>query len=206
MRTVINKKVSHQKTTSKVLQVVLISLILGTMAKAGTISGQVTGTSGVSVVYIDVIAGKTFPSPVEHPVMAQTHLLFEPHILPVQQGTTVDFLNNDAVAHNIFWFSVGGNKKLGHNLGTWPQSEKRSFKFDALGSVPLLCNVHPEMSGFIVVVPTPYFALTSETGEYKIENVPDGTYSLTVWHPGTKNKSQPLKLAGDAKADFNVAQ
>jgi plastocyanin len=188
------------------LQVVFLSVILSLTAQAGTISGKVTGVPGESVVYVEAVAGKTFPSPAQQPVMAQRRLMFQPHILPVQQGGTVEFLNSDSVAHNVFWPSVGGNKKLAHNLGTWPQNEKRVFKFDATGAVPLLCNVHPEMTGYIVVVPTPYFALTSESGEYRIENVPDGSYSLTAWHEGIKNQSKHLDVAGDAKADFTLSR
>jgi plastocyanin len=179
---------------------------LGLAAQAGTISGKVTGVSGASVVYVEAIAGKTFLAPAEQPVMAQRRLMFQPHILPVQQGSTVEFLNSDSVAHNVFWVSVGGNKKLGHNLGTWPQNEKRAFKFDTPGAVPLLCNVHSEMSGYIVVVPTPYFALTNESGEYKIENLPDGGYNLTAWHEGIKNQSRHVDVAGDAKADFTLSR
>ena len=66
--------------------------------------------------------------------MDQKGLMFPPHITVVQDGTTVDFLNSDSVAHNVFWPSVGGNKKLTHNLGTWPKGEKRSFKFDNPGA------------------------------------------------------------------------
>src|SRR5690348_16169818 len=62
-------------------------------AWAGSISGKVSGMKGRSVVYVDTIAGKTFPAPKEHPVMDQKGLLFSPHILAVQQGTTVEFLN-----------------------------------------------------------------------------------------------------------------
>lgn len=184
------------------LQVGFLSVLLSLTAQAGTISGKVTGVPGASVVYVETIAGKTFPASAEQPVMAQRRLMFEPPILPVQQGSTVEFLNNDSVAHNVFWVSVGGNKKLGHNLGTWPQNEKPAFKFDTPGAVPLLCNVHPEMAGYIVVVPTPYFALTSASGEYRIENVPDGSYSLTAWHEGIKNHSMHVDVAGDAKADL----
>ena len=173
---------------------------------AGNIEGKVTGMKGPSVVYVEAIAGKSFSAPAQRPVVAQTHLMFQPHILPVQQGSTVDFLNNDSVAHNVFWASVGGNKNLSHNLGTWPQNEKRSFKFDNVGSVPLFCNVHPDMSSYIVVVPTPYFALTNEAGEYKIEGVPDGSYNLTAWHEGIKNQSKHLDVAGDAKADFTLGR
>jgi plastocyanin len=184
--------------------VVIASLSL--LAKAGTISGKVSGVSGESVVYVDVVAGKTFPAPTAHPLIDQKGMTFTPHITVVQVGTTVDFQNSDSVAHNVFWTSVGGNKKLTHNLGTWPKGEKRSFKFDNPGAVPLLCNVHPEMAGYIVVSPTPYFATTDKSGEYKIENVPDGSYTVAAWHEGAKNQSKPVTVAGDAKADFTLSK
>jgi plastocyanin len=186
---------------------VLVALLALTLAaSAGSISGKVSGVTGESVVYVDTIAGKTFPAPTAKPVIDQKGLMFQPHILPVQQGTTVEFLNSDKVAHNVFWPSVGGNKKLTHNLGTWPQGEKRPFKFDNPGAVPLLCNVHPEMAGYVVVSPTPYFALTDKSGVYKIENVPDGKYTVTAWHEGAKNQSKPVAVAGDSKADFTLSK
>jgi plastocyanin len=175
-------------------------------ASAGTISGKVGGVTGESVVYVDVIAGKTFPAPTDKPLIDQKGLMFTPHIVAVQQGATVEFLNSDKVAHNVFWISVGGNKKLGHNLGTWPQGEKRSFKFDNPGAVPLLCNVHPEMGGYIVVSPTPYYAVTDKSGNYKIENVPDGSYTVTAWHEGAKSSSKPVTVAGESKADFTLTK
>jgi plastocyanin len=189
---------------------VLIAIVavaaLSLIASAGTISGKVSGVAGESVVYVDTIAGKTFPPPAQHPVIDQKGLLFQPHITVVLAGTTVDFLNSDTVAHNVFWTSVGGNKKMGHNLGTWPKGEKRSFKFDTPGAAPLLCNVHPEMSGYVVVSPTPYFATTDKSGEYKIENVPDGSYTVTAWHEGAKNQSKPVTVSGDTKADFTLSK
>ncbi len=71
---------------------------LSLAASAGSISGKVSGMKGESVVYVDTIAGKTFPALAEHPVMDQKGLLFQPHIMVVQMGTTVDFLNSDKVA------------------------------------------------------------------------------------------------------------
>jgi len=132
--------------------------------------------------------------------------VFTPHIVAVQQGTTVEFLNSDKVAHNVFWPSVGGDKKLTKNMGTWPQGEKRSFKFDNPGVAPLFCNVHPEMSGYVVVSPTPYFAVTDKDGNYKIENVPDGSYTLTAWNEGAKKQSKPVTVAGEGKADFTLSK
>jgi plastocyanin len=188
------------------LVVVAVLAALSLAANAGTISGKVSGVAGESVVYVEAPAGKTFPAPTQQPVMDQKGLMFQPHVLVVQQGTTVEFLNSDSVAHNVFWISVGGNKKLGHNLGTWPQGEKRPFKFNTPGAVPLLCNVHPEMSAYLVVVPTPYFATSDQAGNYKIENVPDGNYTVTAWHEGAKNQSKPAVVSGEGKADFTLSK
>lgn len=178
----------------------------GTAAFAGTIHGKVAGVKGESVVYVEAVAGKTFPAPTQKITIDQKGLMFVPHIVAVQQGTTVAFLNSDSVAHNVFWPSVGGNKKLGHNLGTWPQGQSQSFKFDNPGAIPLLCNVHPDMAGYLIVSPTPYYAVTDKTGAYKIENVPDGSYTVTAWHEGGKTKTSPVKVAGDTAADFTLTK
>jgi hypothetical protein len=122
----------------------------------------------------------------------------------VQQGATVDFLNSDKVQHNVYWPSISGNKKLTHNLGTWPQGERRSFKFDNPGVVTLLCNVHPEMAAYIVVSPTPYFAETGDDGTFKLANVPDGDYKVTAWHEGMKQQTKDVKTGGTA--DFTLTK
>jgi plastocyanin len=191
-----------------VFAVVVGVLALTLAASAGSISGKVSGVSGESVVYVDTIAGKTFPAPSARPVMDQKGLLFSPHILAVEVGTTVDFLNSDKVAHNVFWPSLmqGGKKLPGKNLGTWPTGEKRAYKFDQPGVASLLCNVHPEMAGYVVVVPTPYHATTDKSGNYKIENVPDGQYNVVAWHEGAKNSSKAVTVAGDTKADLTVSK
>ena len=170
----------------------------------GALAGEIKGTVAAQgmrspegiVVYIDTIAGKTFPPSKEHPVMDQKKLTFIPHVMAVLKGTTVDFLNSDTVLHNVYWPSVGGNRKLAHNLGTWPQGQKKSFTFDDLGAVPLLCNVHPEMSAYIIVTPTPYFAVTNAQGEYTIKDVPPGKYTLKAWSEQGKPTEQPVEVSG----------
>ena len=190
----------------KSLGIAVLVAGLSVVAWAGDVEGKVTGMKGKSVVYVEAIAGKTFPAPKDHPLMDQKGLLFSPHILAIQQGTTVDFQNSDNVAHNVFWSQVGNDKKAGHNLGTWPKGEKRSFTFDKPGAVPVLCNVHPDMAGYVIVSPTPYFAETDDAGNYKIKDVPDGSYTLTVWHEGAKTQSKPLTVAGGGKADFTLTK
>lgn len=184
-----------------------VALLAGMIAAhAGSISGSVNGGKGAAVVYIESIPGKTFPAPAKHVAMDQRKLLFQPHAIVVQAGATVDFLNGDNVQHNIFWPSVAGNKKLSHNMGTWPKGEIRSFQFDSPGVVPLLCNVHPEMSGFILVVPTPYFVEADASGVYKIDNVPEGSYSVTAWREGMKTQTKPVTVASNATVDFSLTK
>jgi plastocyanin len=194
------------KSTFVAITMVLM-LFAAATAMAGEIQGKVTAQGMRSpegiVVYIDSIPGKTFPAPQEHAVMDQKKLMFMPHIMPVLKGTTVDFLNSDSVGHNVYWPSVGGNKKLAHNLGTWPQGVKKSFTFEDLGAVPLLCNVHPEMAAYVFVAPTPYFAVTNAQGEYSIKDVPSGKYTLKAWSEQGKPVEQPVDLSG-AQATVNL--
>jgi hypothetical protein len=123
-------------------------------------------------------------------------MAFIPHVVAVQQGTTVEFLNSDPVGHNVYWPSISGNKKLAHNLGTWPRGEKKPFQFNDVGVASLLCNVHPEMSGYVVVTPTPYFAVTDKDGNFEIKNIPAGKYTLKTWSEDGKPTTQAVDVSG----------
>ncbi len=188
------------KLTGNNLLKTVVLLSFTSMAAAGDIQGKVTAQGMRSpeniAVYVDTIAGKTFSPPAQHVVVDQKKMTFVPHVIVVLQGTTVDFLNSDPVGHNVYWPSVGGNKKLSHNLGTWPQGQTKSFQFQDLGAAPLLCNVHPEMSGYVVVVPTPYFAVTNKEGGYVIKDVPAGHYTLKTW----SEEGKPVEQAVDVTA------
>jgi plastocyanin len=187
------------------VRTILISLALLAIAStssgwvwASEIQGQVTvqglKSAGSIAIYIDAIPGKTFAPPAAHAVVDQKKMTFLPHVLVVIKGAAVDFLNSDAVGHNVYWPSISGDKKLAHNLGTWPQGQTKSFTFNDLGSVPLLCNVHPQMSGYVVVVPTPYFTVTDDQGKYQIKDVPPGHYVLRTWSEAGKPLSQPVEV------------
>ena len=181
------------------------TLFFAVASYAGTVTGKVSGATGKSVVYLDA-AGKTFPAPTQQAVIDQKGLQYQPHITVVQAGTTVQFQNSDTVQHNVFWPSVGGDKKASHNLGTWPKGERKPFKFDKAGVVPLLCNVHPEMGGYVVVSPSPYYAETDDAGNFTINNVPDGAYTLTAWHEGGKPTNKPVNVSGSSKVDIALGK
>ncbi len=177
-----------------------LTLVLVGASRANEIKGKVS-VQGIKsaeniAVYVDAIPDKKFEPPKDHVLIDQRKMAFIPHVVAVQQGTTVDFLNSDPVGHNVYWPSIGGNKKLTHNLGTWPKGEKKSFQFNDLGTAALLCNVHPEMSGYVVVVPTPYFAVTDKGGNFEIKNIPAGKYTLKTWSEDGKPTTQAVDVSG----------
>jgi plastocyanin len=174
---------------------------------AGDLHGKVAckgvRDSADAVVSVAAIPGKTFPAPKEHAKMDQANLVFSPHVLAVLVGTTVDFLNSDAVLHNVFTPDACADK---FNLGTWPKGQIKSYEFKKECAAALLCKVHPEMEAFVVVVPTPYFAVTKADGSYRIADVPDGSYTVKVWHPKLKATQKPVTVAGATAAEFEISR
>jgi plastocyanin len=197
------------RIVTKAAVAVSLTLVLAGASRANEIKGKVS-VQGIKsaesiAVYVDAIPDKKFDAPKDHVVIDQRKMAFLPHVVAVLQGTTVDFLNSDPVGHNVYWPSVSGNKKLSHNLGTWPKGEKKPFQFNDLGTASLLCNVHPEMSGYVVVVPTPYFAVTDKDGNFEIKNVPAGKYTLKTWSEDGKPTTQAVDLSGaTATVDLTV--
>ncbi len=194
----------------KILISILGLMIIGScsVAFAGNITGKIKAkgakNGGNAVIYIDKIKGKNFDPPKEHALMDQKNLTFQPHVLPVLAGTTVDFLNSDDVLHNVY----SPDQCVGKfNLGSWPKGQKKSFTFKEPGCTPtLLCNVHPEMEGYVVVVETPYYAVSSQDGNYTIKDVPAGKYTLKIWHEKLKGKDVQVDVPekGDVTADFDI--
>jgi len=187
----------------------LVGSLMVSSAQAGDIKGKVTVQGLRSAeniaVYVDAIPGKKFDAPAQHAEIDQRRMAFVPHVTVVQQDTTVDFLNSDSVSHNVYWPSISGNKKLAGQLGTWGKGEKKSFKFNNPGVASLLCNIHPEMSAYIVVVSTPYFAVTDSDGAFEIKGVPPGTYSLKTWSEDGKVTTQSVTVtSGATNVDLTV--
>ncbi len=177
-----------------------------TVSVSGTV--KVTGSSSPAdvVVYIQQVPGTVTPpsGPVR---MDQKQMQFIPHVLPVVAGTKVTFLNSDPTPHNVL---SPDNERF--NLGTWPQGQAKEYTFSKCTKFPcvytLLCRVHPEMEGYIVVLQNAYFAVSSRDGRYTINDVPEGSYTLAVWHQKGKAQPKPLKVeAGKpAMADFVLAR
>ena len=177
------------KCKSKFMKTALLMASFGFISAnafcAGTVTGKVdTNTPKYAadvVVYLVGVKGPVVP---QHAVVDQKSLVFVPHVTAVPVGSTVDFKNSDKVNHNIF--SASAAKKF--NLGTYNPGMSKVMLFDKPGAINLLCNVHSEMSGWIVVTENQYAAVTEHDGKFTINHVPAGTYEITAW--GEKLKPQ----------------
>jgi plastocyanin len=124
------------------------------------------------------------------PQIAQINKSFDPHVLVIQVGTPVQFPNKDPFLHNVF--SLFDGKRF--DLGFYEAGSSKVVHFDRPGVSFLFCNIHPEMSGAVVSVDTPYFGMSDRNGRVTIQNVPDGRYQLNVWYE--RSLPEDLKTAG----------
>jgi plastocyanin len=180
----------------------------------GSIKGQVSATGVRDVesilVYVEKAQGD-FPPPKDAAGIDQAKMAFVPHVLPILKGTTVKFNNSDPVLHNVFWNKSDDGAYAAKNLGTFGKGQNAEFTFDKIGSVVLLCNVHPEMEGHIVVLQNPFFALVGKDGSYEIKGVPVGKYPVKSWYPNPKklkSKTATATVAANeaTKLDFSLSR
>lgn len=169
----------------------------------GTLSCHGARDCAGAVVYIERIPGRTYP-PGPEAVVDQSQLTFLPHVLTVVTGTSVLFRNSDDVWHNVF--STSSSKRF--NLGTYPRGVDKRLTMNKAGIVEVLCNVHPEMSAFIVVADTPFAVLVPRDGRYQIGGLPDGTFDIVAWHETLRAQKRSVVLrAGDSQTvDFALGR
>ncbi len=115
-------------------------------------------------------------------VLDQRNLAFSPHVLAIRTGTVVDFPNSDRVFHNVFSFRDG--KRF--DLGLYPVGTLRHVLFDHVGLSRIFCNIHPNMAAYVMVVDSPYFAVSDEEGALTIPAVAPGRYTYHAWRPGSE--------------------
>ena len=139
-------------------------------------------------------ASLSLPNGHAKPQIAQINKSFDPHVLVIQVGTPVQFPNKDPFLHNVF--SLFDGKRF--DLGFYEAGSSKTVHFDRPGVSFLFCNIHPEMSGAVVAVDTPYFGKSDRNGRVSIPNVPDGRYQLNVWYE--RSLPEDLKAASRAVA------
>lgn len=163
---------------------------------SGTVVVDVAKHRANTVVYVKNAGGGTSSATVR---MDQKGLVFSPRVLPIQKGTTVEFLNSDSVGHNVF---TPDNEK--YDLGTWPQGQVRSHKFPTPAVYRQLCRVHDDMIAYIVVLDTKYFAVSDKKGAFTLPPLPAGKYTLGVWHEKLAAPDMEVEIAAGKTATVSV--
>jgi plastocyanin len=152
-----------------------------------SVSGRVVAEGGTAlspasstVVWLAPIAPPGDPTivPPMHASLQQKNKAFEPHLIVVTKGSTVDFPNRDPWFHNVF--SLFNGKRF--DLGLYEAGTSRTVHFDREGVSYVFCNIHPEMSAVVVVLSSQYFAIPNKQGGFSIPSVPPGRYILHVWN------------------------
>jgi plastocyanin len=175
-------------------------------AVAASIAGrvQITGakpgvrTAAGVVLWLTPEDGRTAPSQPLSARMEQHHKQFLPHVLAVPVGSTVDFPNLDPIFHNAF-SNIDGKP---FDLGLYPPGSSRRVVLNRAGIVRVFCNIHQSMSAVIVVVDTPWIALSADSGAYRFTGVPPGRYRLHVFYERARQSElDALSRVVDVSAD-----
>ena len=142
--------------------VALVLLLMSVGLHAGPLSGvlRIVGRPGVvpapAVVYAEPI-GVQAPRQSGRFTLRQKNKTFLPRVLGVAVGSAVEFPNDDPIFHNVF--SLSGPQPF--DLGLYRSGKSPSRAFTQPGTYRVFCNIHPQMSALIIVVPTPHVALAA---------------------------------------------
>ena len=197
---------------------VLLALLAGAAASAGTLRVTVTNADGrpaTDTVVLLQVPGAPPATPAPEPVpIVQKDIRFVPFVTAVALGSTVRFVNRDSFDHHV-------RSQPGGPLASVPPAKQFEFRLarmrggtptsadlelDVPGTIVLGCHIHGSMRGHIYIATSPWFAVTDERGQVVLEGVPDGAAELRTWHPDelVEQPAQKLQVAGDTKAESRL--
>jgi plastocyanin len=145
----------------------------------------------VVVFVAEGLGDRTFQAPVEPVVVEQKGCLYQPHVLAMRANQPLELVNDDATSHNIH--------PLPANNREWNKAEPPGSKMEETFAreeiaIPVKCNVHPWMRGYIAVFKHPFFAVTNKDGSFDLGNLPSGTYTIKAWHEKLGTASQTVTV------------
>lgn len=174
------RNVTRDRTRLLTAPALLLALGSAGAVTAQDVSGRIVGVprSGGTGLVVYLSGGGAATTPSQEVTLAQRQKTFVPHVLPVAVGTTVGFLNEDSVLHNLHAYQ---DRRTIFNRAQPALMRLIRHTFSREGTVMLLCDVHPEMEAFIVVTPSPWFSGVAADGTFTLRNVTPGSYTLVVW-------------------------
>jgi len=148
----------------------------------------------VIVFVADGLGERNFDPPTEPAVIAQKGCLYQPHVLAVRANQPLEVVNNDSTAHNIHPTPANNRE--------WNKAEPPGAKVEEAFAreeiaIPVKCNIHPWMRGYIAVFKHPYFVVTKDDGTFDLSNLPPGTYTIKAWHEKLGTASQTITIGAN---------
>jgi plastocyanin len=156
-------------------------------------------------VYVEQVSG-TYPAPSSPMVLDQEGCTYRPHVFGVMVGQPLEIRNSDPLLHNVHALPKR-NKPF--NFAQPVQGMTNTYQFDTPEYSPpitIKCDVHPWMRTYCAVMPHPFFAVTNSQGQYKIQGLPPGTYTVKVWHEklGTQTQTVTVQAGQTATVNFTL--
>lgn len=166
------------------------------------IVGRNGGVKNAVLHLSDIKRGKKFKSPSVFEI-DQRGCQFHPHVFIVPAGNSFNLINSDGILHN---FRTNSTKNPILNKAQPKFKKKLKIKINKPEIIRANCDVHEWMNAWLVIAEHPYYALTDESGSFKIADVPPGTYTIQLWHEtlGQQTTKVMVKAGEQTKASFEL--
>lgn len=150
------------------------------------------GLQNVIVFVADGLSQQTFEPPSQPVVLDQKGCLYQPHVLAMQANQRMEVINNDPTTHNIH--PVPANNREWNKSQPPGSKAEETFLREEI-AIPVKCNIHPWMRGYVAVFKHPHFAVTGKDGSFKLSSLPPGTYTIKAWHEKFGTSTQQITVS-----------
>ena len=154
-----------------------------------------------AIVFIaEGLGDRKFDPPTQPAVISQKGCLYEPHVVAVRENQPIEVVNDDPTSHNIHPIPVNNRE--------WNKAEPPGAKVEEAFAreeiaIPVKCNIHPWMRGYIAVLKNPYFAVTKQDGSFDLPNLPPGTYTIKAWHEKLGTATQTITIGANQTKEIS---
>jgi plastocyanin len=146
------------------------------------------------------LGDRTFDAPSQPAVIEQKGCLYQPHVLAVRANQTLQVVNDDPTSHNIH--PTPANNREWNKAEPPGTSLQDSFAREEI-AIPVKCNVHPWMRGYIAVFKHPYFSVTGKDGSFDLSSLPPGTYTIKAWHEKFGTSTQTVTIGANETKEIS---
>jgi plastocyanin len=188
-------------------RVVLTAAVSSPLMSASYATRRVERTPAISVnelanVVVFIQDGpRTATVPVMRARIAQQGETFQPRVVAITRGSTVDFPNGDPYFHDVFSLSRAAT----FDLGSYRRGESRSWQFPRAGIVKVYCHIHSHMSASILVFDHPYFTIPRADGTFSLDDLPTGNYQFSAWHERIGENTQAVRVEAGRASEIEFA-